>query len=204
MKFSLLKVDNPQKLKSLSRNKINFFKKEEEITLFHFNMFDNDLYHAVFSINDEYQVSTKKLGNQHNFVYASLVNFFFLLNKEFAFLEFVNNEYQDEIINEIERKTKISVKQQPLDNVSFLKLVGKLNGDIKKIHYSNDDGELFDLDYTSYEKFTQIADVNTIDDCTISVEDQFITISNNGLISVDNSDEKFLVGFTKRILYAIS
>lgn len=203
MKFSLVRVDNPNKLKSLSKNKTSFFKREEEISLFHFNMFDNGLFHAVFSISDEYQVSTKKLGSQHNFVYSSLVNFFFLNNHNYAFLEYVNNEYQNEVVKEIDHRTKNNLETQLLDNSLMIKLYKELSGTIKKIRYSNDEGELFDLDFVNHEGLIKIGNQNTIDDFTVLVENQYISVSREGFISVDNSDELFLIGFTKRILDAI-
>jgi hypothetical protein len=203
MNFSLLKVENPNKLKSLSKNKINFFKKVEDVSLFHFNTIDNDLFHAVFNISDEYQVSTKKLGSQHNYIYSSLVNFFFLQQTNFAFLEYVNSEYQDEVLSEIRNRTKVHISEYELNNKQITLIIDKLEGNIKKVKYITEDEEFKDLDFISKEKLLSISQSNKIEEVTILLENQFITITNNGRISVDNSEEEFLVKFTKRILNAI-
>lgn len=204
MNFSLLKVDKPLKLKSLSKAKVNFFKREEEISIFHFNKFDSDLFHVVFNINDEYQIGTKKLGNQHNLVYSSLINFFFLLNSNYAFLEYLNKEYQEEILNEVQTRTKASVGVLTLDNELLMKIYRSLDGTIKKLQYTSPDEEYFNLEYVNDEQLNKIFNENTIDSYTVLIEGQFISISKEGRISVDNSDEDFVINFTKRLLNAIS
>lgn len=205
MNFSLLKVDNPNKLKSLSKNKINFFKKVEveDVSLFHFNKIDNDFYHAVFNISDEYQVSTKKLGSQHNYMYSSLINFFFVKNSKYTFLEFINSEYEKEVLLEIKNRAKVEINKYELNNEDILSILNKLNGDIKKLKYITRDEEYKDLDFVSKNDFFKISQFEVIEEVTILLENQFITITNRGKISVDNSNEEFLIKFTKRILNAM-
>lgn len=204
MNFSLLKVEHPNKLKSLSRNKINFFKKQEDVSLFHFNKIDDDLYHAVFNVSDEYQVSTRKLGNQYNYMYSSLVNFFFLPQNKYALMEYINKEYLEEVITDINKRTKASISKYEINNDFFKLIFLDLNGTIKKLKYINEDEEYFELDFISNEKFIELINSNIIEELTVLVENQFITVNKKGRVSVDNSDEQFLVHFTKRILNAIS
>ncbi|SDM16990.1 hypothetical protein [Bacillus sp. OK048] len=204
MNFTLLKIENSSKLKSLSKNKINFFKKDEEISLFHFNKLDNDLFHAVFNISDEYLVSTKKLGNQHNFIYSSLINFFFFLDNNFAIIEFINNEYQNDVLTDIKTRTKTSINIHKLDNELLLKIFHSLGGTIKKLYYSNDEDEYFELDYVKEDLLNKIANNNTIDSFTVLFEGQYASVSSQGRISVDNSNQEYLVNFIKRLLNAIN
>ena len=203
MIFTLLRVENPHVLKSLSKNKISFFRKIEDVSLFHFNKIDNDLFHAVFNISDEYQVSTKKLGNQHNYMYSSLINFFFLSQCNFAFLEYVNVNYQEEVLSDLRNKTKAKINPYVLNNIQILNLVNKLNGSLKKIKYVTTDEEYRDLDFVTREKLFNIGQSNTIEEVSILLDGKFVTITANGRISVDNSEEEFLIEFTKRILNAI-
>lgn len=204
MNFSLLKVEHPKKLKSLSRSKINFFKKQEDVSLFHFNKIGDDLFHAVFNISDEYQVSTKKLGNQYNYMYSSLVNFFFLPQNKYALLELINKEFLEEVITDINKRTKAAINKHEVNNGSFGLIFHDLNGSIKKIKYTNEDDEYLESDFVSKEKFNDLINSSVIEELTILVENQFITVNKNGRVSVDNSDEQFLVNFTKRILNAIN
>ncbi|WP_339161840.1 hypothetical protein [Siminovitchia sp. FSL W7-1587] len=203
MKFSLLKVDNPQKLIKLSKNKVSFLKKEDDVSLFHFNKFNNGLYHAVFNINDEYQIGTKKLGKQYNYPYSSLVNFFFTLESNFALVEYVNRKYQDEVINSVNNKTKAKIKKSVLDNSSIIKLIKNLGGSIKKFEYTNEADELLSQDFITKEEIYEIADSCTIDRALLLIDSQNVSFANNGDISVDNSDEVFLINFTKRIISTI-
>jgi len=62
---------------------------------------------------------------------------------------------------------------------------------------------LFDKDYVSEEKFFSIAEENIIDRITILVEKEYISVSKVGYITVSNSDEDYLLKFTKRILSSI-
>lgn len=203
MNFSILKVDKPNKLTSLSRSKINFLNKEEDISLFHFNKFDDDLYHVVFNILDEYQVSTRKLGQQHNHAYSSLVNLFFLADSHYVLIEYINKNFQEEVINELMRRTKVIIESPKLNNELLAILYYDFNGVIKKLNYTSKDEELLSVDYVNEKDFTEIVSENTVDDFTLLVENQFIKVSRTGRISVNNSNENYLVNFVKRILNAI-
>lgn len=203
MNFSLLKVEQPNRLKKISKNRISFLKKEEEVSLFHFNKLDNGLFHAVYNLRDEYKVGTKKLGIQHNYMYSSLINFFFLPNGQYAFIEYINHEYQEEVVAEIERKSNTTIQLVNINNEMFNHIYTELQGSIKRLNYSNEDGELLDSDYVTEEKFYQILKEYTIDDLTVLFENQFVTIKSNGRISVNNSDENYVYNFTKRILNAM-
>src|SRR5699024_4123464 len=203
VKFSLIKVDNSKKLKALSRNKVNFLKKEEDASLFHFNKFDNDLFHAVFNVNDEYQIGTKKLGKQYNYAYSSLINFFFLLSNNYALIEHLNEKYKNEVLDYINNKTDAKLKAAYIDNSIIINLYRSLSGTVKKIEYTNNDDELFDKDFVSDGEFYEIANAYTIDRLTLLVDKQFLSITKKGKITIDNSDEGFLIKFTKRILDAI-
>ncbi|SDX63353.1 hypothetical protein [Salimicrobium album] len=200
MNFSLLKVDQPKKLKSLSKNKINFLKKEEEISLFHFNQFENGLFHVVFNISDEYQVSTLKLGTQYNFVYSSLVNFFFIINEQLVFIEYVNNEYQKEVLKEIERRTKVNLNSVEINNFSFKKIYECLGGNVKRINFSDEEEGLLSDGPIISNRFYEIEEGYKIDDITFLINDRFLKVTKNGKISVDNSDEQYLTEFVKKII----
>jgi|SRR5690625_2876694 len=201
MQFSLLKVEKPNNLKRLSKNKINFFnKKNEEISLFHFNKFDDSLFHVVLLINDEYQIGTKKLGEQFNYPYSSLVNMFFILNVNYMLMEHINNNYTNEAMEYVSNMTKTRLNQTTINNEMIIKLYKLFEGTIKKVEYRNEYDEMYDLDYATEDDFNQIANNYTIDLLTLLVDNRFISLNRKGKITVDNSDENFLVNFTKRIL----
>src|SRR5690625_2782259 len=101
MKFSLLEVEQPKKLNLLSKNRINFFVKKEDVSLFHFNELDNNFIHVVFNISDEYQVGTKKLGSQINYSYSSLINFFYIPNNRYVLFVYIIINYLNEYFNNI-------------------------------------------------------------------------------------------------------
>lgn len=203
MKFSLLKIDDTSKLKKLSKNKRSFFYKEEDVTLFHYNVLENGLYHAVFNVNDEYQVGTKKLGKQYNLSYSSLVNFFFLEKNKYAFIEHTNDQFRNEVISYIENRTKSNIKLFELDNKIIMKIFNTFDGTVKKIEYTNEYEELLDKDFVNTKELNDIANSYEIDRITFLVENQYLSLTKSGNVIVDNSDENFLINFTKRILSTI-
>lgn len=204
MKFSLLIVENPNKLKKLSKNVTSFLReKEEDISIFHYNEFENDLFHVVLNINDEYKIGTKKLGEQHIYPYSSLNNFFFLPNSNYALIEYINEKYLSEMLSFINNHTKAKMSTSTVDNSMMISLYESLQGHVKKIEYMNSEAELFDRDFVNDEIFYDIAKNNTIDRVTFSVNNQFLSVTNEGKITVDNSDEMFLINFTKRVLISI-
>lgn len=204
MNFTLFKVDNPKRLKKLNDSKISFFKKHEGIELFHFNKLDFEMFHLVYHIKDEYQVGTKRVGNQINLPFTQFINCFFFLNNEYLLIEEVLKEYQDDVIKHIQKKVNVTIENETVSNTQFLNVQSKLQGFIKKVEYINEDEGDISLDSISTEKLKEISSINILYRLTLSVENQFVSIYKNGRISVDNSDEMFLIKFTKDIIDAIN
>ncbi|MGD6967826.1 hypothetical protein ACQCVP_15480 [Rossellomorea vietnamensis] len=204
MNFTLFEVDNPKRLKKLSVNKVNFFKKHEDIELFHFNEIEKDMFHIVYHIKDEYQVGTKRVGNQMNLPFTQFINCFFFLESNYFLLEEVLEEYQKDVSEHIQQKANVSIQRMAIDNNQFLCVYTSLAGFIKKLEYKNADEDDFYLDSVSEEKFKNIINEHTLDRLTMSVDGQFVSIYGNGRISVDNSDENYLIKFTRKVINAIN
>ncbi|MDQ0268672.1 hypothetical protein [Cytobacillus purgationiresistens] len=204
MNFILFEIDNPKKLKSLSKSKISFFKKDEDISLFHFNKMDDGLFHVVFNISDEYMVSTKKLGSQHHFSYSSLTNFFFDANSQTALIEYINKEYLDEVTKEIEKRTKSLIRKKNITNEQFLIIQHEFSGKIKKIEFTNSEEEYFELENVSNNFIKDNLNDITIDKIVILHENQYLSVSNDGKVSVDNSDQEYVIDFVKRFINEIT
>ncbi|MDY7430598.1 MULTISPECIES: hypothetical protein [Bacillus] len=203
MNFSLFRVDKPSKLKLLSKNKINFFKKNEEISLFHFNQVAKNMFHFVLNISDVYQIGTKRMGNQHNFTYSSLINCFFFLDSDYLLIEKVTSEYESDVVKHISNKTKVKISKHFISNNQFLNVKLKLGGSIKNLEYYDEEEGDFFLDFVSEEKLKNIANNYEIEKITMLVEDEFISIFQKGKISVNNSDDQYLIKFTREIVDAI-
>ncbi|MGD6834272.1 hypothetical protein ACQCT5_19010 [Sutcliffiella halmapala] len=202
MNFTLFEVDNPKRLKKLSVNKVNFFKKHEDIELFHFNEIEKDMFHIVYHIKDEYLVGTKRVGNQMNLPFTQFINCFFFLESNFFLLEEVLEEYQKDLAEHIEQKANVSIQRVAIDNSQFLSVYTSLTGFIKKLEYKNEEEDFY-LDSVSEEIFKNIVNEYTLDRLTMSVDGQFVSIYSNGRISVDNSDEIYLIKFTRKVINAI-
>lgn len=204
MNFILFEVDNPKKLKSLSKNKISFFKKDDDVSLFHFNKMENELFHVVFNISDEYMVSTKKLGNQHHFSYSSLTNFFFDVNSHTTLIEYINKEYLEEVLREIEKRTKSSIRVKNVTNEHFLILQKEFLGKIKKIEYTNSDEEFLEVENVGNNFIEENINKITIEKMVVFYENQYLSVNSNGKISIDNSDQEYVIKFVKRLINEIT
>lgn len=203
MNFTLFEVDNPKRLKKLSVNKVNFFKKQEDIELFHFNEIKDDMFHIVYHIKDEYQVGTKRVGNKMNLPFTQFVNCFFFLENNYFLLEEVLEEYQNDLTAHVQEKANVKIERKALENEHFLSVYSSLAGYIKKLEYKNKDEDDFYLDSVSEEKFKTIINEYIVDRLTLSVESQFVSIYSSGKVSVDNSDENYLINFTRKVVNAI-
>lgn len=205
MNFTLYKVNDSRSLKGLGINKISFFKKQEDIEIFHFNEIEKDMFHIVYHIKDEYQVGTRRVGNQMNLPFTQFINCFFFLQNEYFLLEEVLKQYQKDVLTHIEKKAHVSIQPFILNNNHFLNLYTSLGGFIKKLEYIDEDEDDVYFNSVTREAFVNIINSgNTIDRMTLSVEDQFVSIYQSGKVAVDNSDEKFLIKFTKEIVNALN
>ncbi|RYI26644.1 hypothetical protein EVU96_19970 [Bacillus infantis] len=203
MNFTLFEVDNPKRLKKLSVNKVNFFKKHEDIELFHFNEIEQEMFHIVYHIKDEYLVGTKRVGNQMNLPFTQFINCFFFLESNHFLVEEVLEEYQKDVTLHIQQKANVTIQRKDIINDHFLSIYTSLSGFIKKLEYIDEDENDFNLDSVGNEKFRKIINQYKVDRLTMSVDEQFVSIYSKGRISVDNSDENYLIKFTRKIINAI-
>jgi hypothetical protein len=203
LNFTLFEVDNPKRLKKLSVNKVNFFKKHEDIELFHFNEIEKEMFHIVYHIKDEYQVGTKRVGNQMNLPFTQFINCFFFLESNYFLVEEVLEEYQKDVTLHIQQKANVTIQRKAIINDNFLSVYTSLSGFIKKLEYIDEDENDFYLDSVSNEEFRKIINHYKVDRLTMSVDEQFVSIYSKGRISVDNSDENYLIKFTRKIINAI-
>jgi len=204
LNFTLFKVDKPKRLKKLDSNKASFFKRHEDVELFHFNEIELNMFHIVYHLKDEYLVGTKRVGNQMHLPFTQFVNCFFFLDSNYFLIEEVLKEYQSDVTNHIQKKTNVTIERQILENDKLLEIQTNLNGFIKKVEYKDEDDDDYYLDAVSSEKLRELADDYTLDRLTMLIENQFLSVYHNGKISVDNSSENYLIKFTRDIINAIT
>lgn len=204
MNFSMFELDNPAKLSKLAQKKINFFSKPDEVSIYHYNQIQKNMFHIVYHINDEYQLGTKKLGRQVNLPFREFINCFFFLDNHYFLMEETLDIYKEEILQHIKSHTKVTIANKVFKNVDFERILLRLSGFIKSVEYIDKEDNNQYLDSTSLESFRLLIDDTTIDRLTIIVKDRFISIYKKGKISVDNSDENYLIQFTRDIVDAIN
>jgi hypothetical protein len=200
MRFRILEIDDSKKLLKLSKIKKSFFAKKEDLSLFHFYEIKNNMYHVIFQIADEYLLGTKRSGNYLNVPFSQYINCFFFTNARLILIEDTEEAYIEDIKKFLKEKTNAIANYYEINKNSFEKLVRYLNGFIKKIEYHDKDGDDHEVEFVPIEKFLEINLNFTIDYISLNVDQQFISIYRNGKISVDNSDEEYLIKFAGAII----
>ncbi|MGE9214927.1 hypothetical protein [Exiguobacterium aurantiacum] len=204
MNFTTVIVSDSKKIDQLSKKKF-FLKKpaNKNLSVIHSNKF-NDIHHVVFNIEDEYVVSTMKLGPQFNFPYSSLINTFYKHNSKLLLIEHENVSFNQIIMDELINNLKINAEVKQFDNKDFLNIIKFFKGTIKKIEYTNKDDEFISLDFVNLDKLhTIVEEDNSLDFLTINFEDRYLSVWKDGKISIDNNDEKYLIGVVERLFMCI-
>lgn len=208
MNFSLYKVENTNTKNSLfniTKQKRSFFKRDQkDVEIFHSNDLNENMVHIVFHIPDEYHFGTKRKGHEVNVPFSQYINAFLFFNSSYFLLELVNEKYNDEIVKYINQKTKMNPKSSNLDKNKFEKIVSNLNGFIKEVVFNTPDEEEEIVNSIKAEKFYDINRENRVYSVLLSVENEFVSLKENGTISVSNSDDEYLIKFTEAIVNAIS
>ncbi len=163
MNFFIFELDNPQKLSKLARKKINFFSKPDEISIYHYNQIQINMFHIVYHINDEYQLGTKRLGKQVNLPFREFINCFFFLDNSFFLMEETLDIYKEEILSHIKSHTKVDISNKVFNNCEFEKIRTSLSGYIKTLEYIDQDDNNQYLESTTVEMFASLLNNTVID-----------------------------------------
>lgn len=203
MRFKLLKVNNSDKLLKLSKIKRSFLSKKEDMSLFHYFEVEQDLFHIVMHINDEYLLTTKKNGNYMNVPFSHYINCFFLKNSHYFFIEDIGDGYINDITAYLSKKTNAEFDSIEFNNKQIEKLISYFPGFIRKVEYKNQYDDFVDYENITMNQFQNYNLELDIDFVTFLVNSNFISIYKNGKISVDNSEEEYVINFVKDVTYGL-
>jgi|GEM_PF-2923145 len=204
MNFLILKTNDSKKLMKIAKEKTSFLPKQD-INIFHINKINNSMIHIVFHIPDEYHIGTKRGGSYLNVPFSQYVNTFLFKNSSYFLMEYIEENYIKELSNYIKKKTNADIFRVAMDNNLFNKLVSSLPGFIKQVEFIDENGDEQIIESLTIDKFHNYCIDNkyTLEYILLNVDQQFISMDKNGKISVDNSDEKYLIKFTEVIVNAL-
>ncbi|HDR7432660.1 hypothetical protein [Bacillus albus] len=203
MKFNIFKVSDSKKLLKITKKRTSFLAKKTGINTFHANELNHNFHHIVFHIPDEYNVGSKTGGNYINFPFSQYVNSFVFLDGNYFLVELINEGYTKEVLDYINQKTGVSFDKINFDSNVINRLVSTLNGKIKQVEYVNEEGDDQVLEHVKQEQFLQIVNNYDVEYVLLNVDDRLISLHNRGILSVDNSDEDYLIKFTEVIMNAL-
>ncbi|KML27769.1 hypothetical protein [Priestia aryabhattai] len=203
MNFCLYEISDINKLNKLIKQKPNFFAKKHDVEIFHINELKQGFHHLVFHVADEYHFGTKHVGQQVNVPFSQYVNCFVSLKSSYILIEFIHEHYSKEIITLIEQKTKAKIVKREITKTMMLHVANTVNGYVKTLEYTNLDDEEEEITSFTLEKFNSMQDIKDIYYLLLSVEDKFVSLNRKGIISVNNSEEDYLIKFTEVVINAL-
>ncbi len=203
MRFKIFKTKNAIHFKELSNIKRSFVSENEELSLFHYFEVEKDLFHVVMHINDEYLLGTKKSGNYMNVPFSQYINCFFLKNSKYFFIEDVGDAYIKDLIAYFTDKTGVTFESFIMTNHQIEKLISQFDAVIKKVEYQDEYEEYFDYENPSHDEFISYNNELQIDYISILCDSNFISIYKESKVSVDNSDQEYIINFVKEVAHGL-
>lgn len=199
MNFIIYRINNVKKLNTLVKHKRTIIPKKNEIDLFHLNEIKTDFFHMVFHVADEYHFGTRKIGKQINVPFSQYINCFLSLNNPYFIVESIHEYYTKAIIEFIEQKSNSNINSIEISNKMMLLVGNKLDGYVKNIQYTDLECEEHELDSLHLNQIN-LDNLKEIYSILYNVKNKFVSLNKNGTISVNNSEEKYLINFTEEIL----
>ncbi|MDV6377713.1 hypothetical protein ORD22_05470 [Sporosarcina sp. GW1-11] len=203
MNFNLFKSEECSYYERIVKRKSRFLsQKNNDVDLFHVNKLSPNQLHAVFHISDEYKFGTKNSGDVLSVPFNQYINTFFFSDSSMFLVEAINDNYSNMVIDNLVAKTKNNqIRKMSLTNRQMLDIVISLDARIKLIEYERDD-ESFELENVdSYSEAFE--DTNNIHYLLLNVKDKLMSIKMGNTISVNNSEEDYLIRFTGELINAL-
>ncbi|WP_034438164.1 hypothetical protein [Clostridium ihumii] len=131
----------------------NFYTQEkEDISIFHCNLIEDNIWHVVFYINEEISTTSKYVKNISTLPINVYINTFIFTNKDILCIENIYTEYCDLIISKINKITDICFKMYKLLQEDMVNIVKNKSNQILQ-YDCEEDGFIY-----SYENQN---DINT-------------------------------------------
>lgn len=138
-----------------------------------------------------------------NVPFSQYINCFFLKNSKYFFIEDIGDAYIKDVIAYFTDKTGVILETFIISNHQIEKLVSQFDAAIKKVEYQDEDEEYFDYENPSQDEFNSYNKDLQIDYISILCNSNFISIYKEGKVSVDNSDEEYIINFVKDVAHGL-
>ncbi|MFV3012712.1 hypothetical protein ACLD43_15245 [Clostridium botulinum] len=174
-------ITNLEKIEN-KLNELNYYiNSKEEVGVFNFSKINENTYHIIFYIKEEYHTGTKYISAINKIPMDIYINTFFILDKNYILIEKLYNEYFKLILDKY--KTLFGIESSPVDfqNTFFLNLI---RSKIRKVLHC-------DLDIDGYIKSVENKE-STLDEILSGSIVDFITftLDRDGLTKVITSINK--------------
>jgi hypothetical protein len=209
MKFKLYKIESENlKVDDLvPTNNWNIFRKssnKDDVSIFNVAKLSNDTHHIIFYLSDEYFSGTKNGGENYSHPIEEYINSFIIGNH--IFIENITKNYLKMIADFMDKKFSIELSTVNLENKHFIKIVDQTKGFVKKVELSGEDN--FDNEF-SFNNFTTNKQELSLTDAkieviTLLIQSNFVSVYDDGLLSVGTNDENDLIKTLEVISSAVN
>lgn len=204
LNFSTINVSDSKKISKLTKKNFLFgnHKINQHLSIIHNLKMENGLFHLVYHLKDEYNISSNAFGDQFKLPYSSLINLFYKKNSSLVFIEQINKSAVDIVKNELENKSNVTIYDNLIDKNLFEKIYLEFHSQILKFKYiDEEESSNKEEDFITSEVFFNfVNDENcTIKSYTLSIDGKLMTVYRDGLISINNDDEEYLIDIVERL-----
>lgn len=178
-------------------NEYNFYEQEQsDVSLFHINPIQENIYHMVFVINEELVTTSKYVKNINKMPLNIYVNTFLYLDNSSIYIENLYNEYFQLILKEIKNIENIEFEAFKFTNDELIDIIKNKSDKVLQCDFEVDDS------IVSYENFEQIQE-NIINkeiidyvNLTPNIEEYkkvLVSINKNGKVNIKATIPKVLI-----------
>ena len=210
MDYKVFKALEDIKIDSIKNqlDNLNFYEHEnEDVSIFHCNRIQDNLYHIVFHIDEEFNTVSKYVKSISKMPVNMYINSFLFLDNKIICIENVYSEYFEIINNKIYEVISIKFKEVEFDQRYLREIIEKKSKKVLQYEYEDEDGIVynlenkFDIDKSclNQDKIYYINITANLD----NYEDILISIKRNGQINVKANIPLVLIEILKYLLSGI-
>lgn len=180
----------------------NIYENKTEASYLYNNIGDFQWFNGYIE-NDQFpknQLSNDDSANS----FDDLINVFVFLKTSMVLIEKLSNDYLNGVVKFIEDQTDVKFTKLKFDNKDMFNIVNKLDGFIKEtVLFDNESEEKIETGPMKLEKLSGLLENLKLMYILIQVGNRYISVEDNGTVSVDNHDEHYLINFTGEIVDGI-
>lgn len=202
--FNISKDVDIKKIKNKFLENFYYSEEKQQCGIFHINEVQEDVYHMVYYIDDEYRTGTKLMGDVNTFKLDIYVNVFVFLKFKVVVIENIHKNYIDLVNEKLSNLLNYNLIDKTISYAEFKSIILNFSRKVKKLEYEIDDNIEVVEDKESALKLLMTNDID-IKFITVTPEIQdyysdFVSVKRNGKISISSKTPLAFIRIFERLL----